>query len=145
MSVKPEATQREDGSVVLNSNQIIVNAHRAGQCRNDKCPIHKPSDHELRGYPLYFNGRHMIRLVKESFMIDPDDFYFSVSGEAILVNSAACARCGSLLVSRHAEKFISCSCGAVAIGGGAWELKRLFLERTDLIETSLVARKSLHE
>ena len=37
---------------------------------------------------------------------------------AILKNSAQCAVCGDILVSKHRHDFVSCSCGSIFIDGG---------------------------
>lgn len=36
----------------------------------------------------------------------------------ITKNSAQCASCGQVLVSRHVHDFVSCGCGAIFIDGG---------------------------
>ena len=36
----------------------------------------------------------------------------------LVKNSAQCAQCGQVLVSRHVHDFQSCACGAIFIDGG---------------------------
>lgn len=144
MSTKPEVTVNDDRSVVFNSGQRLVSVHPAGTCLGEACPIHNPSDHELRGYPLFFNGRHMVRVVGRELFVDPDDFYFRTEKQAILRNSATCLVCGDMIVSKARHHMATCSCGNASVDGGAFYLRRGGNPET-VMDTSIVVYKEPDE
>ena len=133
-----DATLNNDGSVTLNSGQVIYNSHAPGTCLGEFCPLHNPSEHELRGAPLYFNGVHMYRKVGDDLRVDPDDYSFLQHGRAILRNSARCALCGDEIFSESRHDFRSCSCGEIFIDGGPSYLRRGAKDMGNFIDTSVV-------
>lgn len=128
--------------LILSSGQQVNSFHREGTCAGEFCPVHNPSDHPLLEFPLAFNGRHMLRLLSELpvssivgvdiaqiegsqlVTIDPDDFYLSKTGRAIIRNSAFCGACGEHIVSRGQHGYTACGCGESSVDGGAFYLKR---------------------
>lgn len=134
---KPDAIQRLDGSVHFNSGQILARVHHPNSCMGDVCPIHNPTDHELRGEQLFFNGRHMVRRVGDELRIDPDDFYYLKTGSAILRNSATCALCGDSIQSTNRHDYVSCACGAISVDGGLDYLRRSSQNDAAFIDTSV--------
>lgn len=128
--------------LILSSGQQVNSFHGEGTCAGEFCPVHNPSDHPLLDFPLAFNGRHMLRLISElpaSSMvsvdiaqiegpqlvaIDPDDFYLTKTGRAIIRNSAICGQCGEHIVSQTIHDYRTCSCGESSVDGGSIYLKR---------------------
>ncbi len=108
----------EGRTVTFNSGQIITNVHDRGQCAGGFCAIHNPSEHELRGEQLFFNGTHMVRRVGAELFIDPDDYFFHQWGKAILRNSALCRLCGDAIESTNRHHMVTCSCGEISVDGG---------------------------
>jgi hypothetical protein len=129
---------RPDGSVLLNSGQVLIKTHNVKQCSGEYCPMHKPSDHALRGEQLYFNGRYMIRRVGGDLFLDPDDYFSQMDSEAILQNSVLCLSCFEAIESRHRHDYQTCSCGTVSVDGGYSYLGRSFKEPDSYLETSVV-------
>jgi len=111
-------TMNADGSVTLNSGQVLRNVHRAGTCLGEHCPLHNPSEHAYRDLPLRFNGKHMYRVDGDELRVDPDDYEFSRSHYAILRNSARCRSCGVEIVSTTVHDLVSCACGSIFVDGG---------------------------
>lgn len=129
--------------VILSSGQQVNNFHGEGTCAGDFCPVHKPSDHPLLEFPLAFTGRHLVRIISEIppnslvgididqlkgpqlVAIDPDDYFLTITGKAILRNSAICGECGEHIVSHYTHDYKTCSCGASSVDGGPMYLKRL--------------------
>jgi len=138
MSSKPDVVFEPNGSVVFNSGQVLVKVHAEWQCSPRACPIHNPTAHELRGKPLFFDGRYMVRIVDHVPVIDPDDYYSKIDKEVILRNSAICALCGDMLRSRHQHDYKSCRCGEISIDGGNAYLKRSAKNLDNIIDTSIV-------
>lgn len=126
-----------DGSVIFNSGQMLKSTHRAGDCLGDVCTIHKPTEHSLRGEQLFYNGRHMVRRVKDELLIDPDDFFFLSTGKAILRNSATCSKCGDSITSAYRHNYVTCSCGEISVDGGVDYLRRAARSFGSIIETSI--------
>lgn len=138
--------------VRLSSGQIVHSFHPEGECFGDRCPVHLPSDHHLRGLPLAFVAGSMVRILPGlnvskaggvlvpdysdnpvPVVIDPDDYGFISSGSAILRNSGVCAHCGDEIQSLHRHDFKECSCGSNFVDGGTDYLRRT----TGLVDTSL--------
>lgn len=132
---------RSDGSVRLNSGQTLASPHEATKCYSEVCVIHSPTKHPLRGEQLFFNGKHMVRRVGDTLVIDPDDYFYLKDGKAILRNSASCTRCGDSIISTHRHDFVSCSCGAISVDGGLDYFKRSAEDWTLLVETSVIAEE----
>jgi hypothetical protein len=133
-----DAFQRHDGSVILNSGQVIERVHAADACKGDVCPIHKPTDHKLRGEQLFFNGRHMIRRIGTELKIDPDDYFYLIEGVAILRNSATCGNCGDMIKSVHRHDFVQCSCKSIGVDGGVTYLRHINPNSEYFIDTSVM-------
>lgn len=138
MTKSPDAFIRPDGEVLLNSGQVLIKTHAVKQCSGEHCPIHKPSDHALRGEQLYFNGRYMIRRVGGELFLDPDDYFSLMDSKAILQNSVLCLSCGEAIQSRFRNDYQTCSCGAVSVDGGYTYLKRSYDSTDSFLETSVV-------
>ena len=51
----------------------------------------------------------------------------------ILRNAAQCARCGTVIESRHRHDFVSCPCGAIFVDGGRDYIRHGWQEDGDLI------------
>lgn len=120
----------------------VLNHHAKGTCRGEVCPLHNPSDHEYRDYPLDWHDewRVMIRRTEnDQFQIDPDDFTIRnlKPGQTyILENSGYCRKCQVKLVSTHRHDFVQCPCGQFVDGGHD------YLRRTlDLLDTSCIYTK----
>lgn len=145
--------------VILSSGQTINNFHKDNNCFGDFCPVHNPSDHTMREWPLAFNGRHMVRImpgivvtdVIGTFLpgvdqagkpllvvIDPDDFVFNVEEKAIVRNSGICRKCGDHIYSNYRHDFVSCECGASFTDGGFDYIR----QSADLENTSIIYMKA---
>lgn len=111
----------------LSSGQIIYSVHRSVTCQGEVCPLHKPSDHSLRIFPLKFDPLmgHFFRDVYGTDVLDPDDYILRKYGKAIVRNSAQCLECGSRLVSEYRHDFKSCTCGNVFVDGGGAYIRHL--------------------
>lgn len=115
------ALDNGNGSITLSGGTVVHNVHGDGLCAGQRCPLHNPSDHDLRDLPLDFDGVHMIRISDKyplGYTIDPDDYEFNRNGAAILRNSAHCDACGDDIESLSRHDFKQCSCGAVFVDGG---------------------------
>lgn len=44
----------------------------------------------------------------------------------IKVNKAKCRKCGDIIESKHVHDYVSCKCGAIAVDGGHYYLKRSY-------------------
>jgi len=115
----------EKGSIVLSGGQVLSTTHKDGQCLGKHCPLHNPSNHEYRNFPLFFNGVNMLRKISESeTVVDPDDYNLNNLGFAVLKNSAKCLNCEEVLVSENRHDFKQCSCGNVFVDGGLHYIRR---------------------
>ena len=56
--------------------------------------------------------------------------------QLILRNSAKCRKCGQEIESTDRHDFKFCSCGAIAVDGGHWYLKRSAKSFSDVEDTS---------
>ena len=134
----PEVHFKDDRTVLFNSGQILKGVHLKEHCLGDVCAIHNPSNHDLRGQLLSFNGRHMVRNVDGDLFIDPDDYFYLKTGYAILRNSAKCALCSDEIQSNHRHDFNTCSCGAIYVDGGLDYIRQGANNFDELIDTSVV-------
>lgn len=128
----------------LSSGRVVANPHRDTDCSGRHCPIHNPSDHEYRDYPLDFNGVHMVRIdptVEGGVRIDPDDYVYQSTGSAILENSAYCHKCKEDVVSESRHEAARCSCGNILVDGGHSYFKRGVKWPEFFEDTSIVATK----
>lgn len=108
-----------NGGIELSSGSLIKNFHEAGSCLGEHCPVHKPSQHEFRNLPLDFDGRHMIRILKDgTIVVDPDDYILNENGYAIIRNSGRCLLCNDEVESQHQHEMKSCACGNIFVDGG---------------------------
>lgn len=131
--------------IQLSGGQIVHNFHTKTDCLGVVCPVHNPSDHEYRDFPLFFNGKHMIRQISDSdddkWVVDPDDYYFNKDGQAILKNSAQCLNCGYILISVFRHDFKECSCKNLFVDGGFDYIRRGVKNETQFVELSIVQTK----
>lgn len=134
----PEVEFLEDNVVRFSSGTELSNVHLAEDCLGDVCPIHKPTDHYLRGEILDFNGKHMVRIVDGDVFIDPDDYLFRRYGTAILWNAAQCALCKDVIESRNRHDFVTCECGEISVDGGTDYLRRGARDLRNVIDLSVV-------
>lgn len=56
----------------------------------------------------------------------------------ILRNQAKCLLCGDTIESKGRHDFVTCSCGSLSVDGGKWYLSRIFQNRLDWEERSIV-------
>ena len=67
--------------LMLSSGQLLTNVHSDEECLGAFCPIHNPSQHTLREYPLSFSGTHFYRILPDnSLRVDPDDYLLNKNG-----------------------------------------------------------------
>lgn len=129
-------------TIELDSGNIIQNFHDSEKCLGDFCPVHNPSAHALRSFPLDFNGVHMVRRLSETeITIDPDDYYFNQHFYAILRNSAKCLECGDEIESRYRHNYKSCSCGNVFVDGGFDYIRQGAKDMAKYANTSIEMKK----
>ena len=130
----------------LSSGQTVFGFHELGRCLGEHCPVHKPSNHALREFPLRFNFDAFVfeRIVPaaggdgETFIPDPDDYTLvSKGGKIIYRNSAKCTECHEELISYSRYDFKTCSCGKLSVDGGHEYLRRLASAGT-FVDTSIV-------
>ncbi len=55
----------------------------------------------------------------------------------IIRNAIRCNLCGEEIESKHEHDFVRCSCGACAVDGGNYYLRRLFKEEGCYTELSV--------
>ena len=131
------------GNIVLSGGQVILNFHEASICGGEFCPVHKPSEHDYRDYPLFFNGVNMVReLDQETVIPDPDDYYFNKRGSAIISNSAKCKDCGEEIFSIYRHDYQTCLCGNISVDGGRDYIRHGFKNTDSYENTSKVFTKN---
>jgi len=131
-----------NSSFKLSSGQIIENVHLVGTCLGEFCPIHNPSDHDFRDFPLVFTGVNMLREFPDGTLIpDPDDYSYNKGNPVILENSAKCYKCETTVKSISRHDFQECSCGNVFVDGGYNYIRQGFLEGQYYENTSLTTTK----
>lgn len=54
----------------------------------------------------------------------------------IKVNKAKCRKCGDIIESKYVHDYVPCKCGAIAVDGGHYYLKRSYQDLNDVIEMS---------
>lgn len=135
----------EKRHALLSSGQTVFNFHESSRCLGDHCPVHHPSDHVLREFPLRFNFDAFIferiipasENVEETYIPDPDDYTLvSRGGKLIYRNSAKCRNCGDELISFRRHDFKTCSCGDLSVDGGHDYIRRVG-SATAYIDTSI--------
>lgn len=137
------AVDNGDGTIKLSGGQPILNTHSSGDCYGEFCPLHNPSDHDLRDAPLYFNSVNMLRkLSDDSFVVDPDDYFYNQGLTVVIRNSAKCLSCnGPEIVSIHRHDFQECDCGNVFVDGGANYIRHGFKNAEEYENTSITVKK----
>ena len=61
-------------AVLEGSGQKVDHTHAPDHCAGEACPIHRPSDHNLRDRDQVFSSGVMYRVVaNNTFEVDPDD------------------------------------------------------------------------
>lgn len=132
----------------LSGGQVLSNFHRSDDCWNQRCPVHNPSDHAYRDYPLHFlDNRYMVRLSEgfpHNMMIDPDDPMLALAvkegaDRLILRNSAYCETCDEVAVSTRRYDYHACKGKHVRVDGGYDAIHRVYgNEKVEhVIETSI--------
>lgn len=132
----------------LSSGEIINGFHKSIHCKGDVCPVHKPSEHELRDMPLSFDfGRFIFERIvtlkdgTERRIPDPDDFTLNQNdGDFIYRNSIRCNKCGDDIVSSYTHDFVECSCKAVFVDGGS-SYRRIGGKPEDYTDTAILLEK----
>lgn len=131
----------------LSSGQTVFGFHDSGRCLGEHCPVHKPSDHDLRGFPLRFNFDAFVfeRIIpasdggEETYIPDPDDYTLvSRGGKLIYRNSAQCLICDEELVSYRRYDFKTCSCENLSVDGGHEYPRRSAKTGGAFINTSII-------
>lgn len=141
----PESTFDDTArKAFLSSGQVIHGFHQSTVCKNERCPVHKPTDHELRQYALWFNFNSFLfeRLVPaldgESvyYVPDPDDYnLLKNNGVYVYRNAAVCRFCKEEVVSYRDYDENTCSCGELKVKGGHKKMERI---GTGWIENSII-------
>lgn len=119
--MKLESTYDDEHRVAhLSSGQTVHAIHKSTQCLGDVCPLHKPSDHVLRVFPLIYEPEsyHFYRDVFGTNVLDPDDCHLHRDGKAIVRNAATCLICFDTIKSTFRHDYRRCSCGNVFVDGG---------------------------
>lgn len=107
---------------------VFLTHHNASVCAGERCPLHNPSDHSLRDYPLDWDARGgvMVRVLPDGGTeIDPDEY--RLRGPKYLYrNAAKCKGCLDIVESTHRHDFVTCSCGNLSVDGGHDYPRRVF-------------------
>lgn len=118
-----EQTEMPDGRMLTH--------HNASVCAGQHCPLHNPSDHEYRQYPLDWDSLTgvMIRLLPSGeTVIDPDEYRLHQKERYLYINRAVCNKCYEAVASVHRHDFKTCSCGNLSVDGGHDYPRRVFGE-----------------
>jgi len=102
---------------VMHDGRVL--SHHAERDCNGPCPLHTPSDHSYRQYPLDWKAEWniMVRVMPDGQTIpDPDDFHVRQGGY-ILENRFYCETCKVYVSSESRHDFASCPCGNFTDGG----------------------------
>lgn len=122
-----EGTVMPDGRTLYHHESLV--------CEGGICPLHNPTDHEYRQYPLDWDDLWgvMVRRVPVDggveTHIDPDEYKIrnlKKGQNLILENAAKCLECKERIVSLHRHDFVTCSCGNVSVDGGHDYMRRAF-------------------
>lgn len=120
-----EQTTLDSGTVLTHHDWQI--------CGGEPCPLHNPTDHEFRQYPMDWDSSWgvMVRRVPipggVETVIDPDEYRLR-GPKYILENSAKCLECGDHIISMSRHDFETCSCGNISVDGGHDYQRRVFGE-----------------
>ena len=123
-------------STVLHDGKTL-NHHALKDCNGGPCPLHRPTNHNLIGYPLSWSSKWgvMVRIINGVEVPDPDDMNVRRGGY-VLQNSFHCTRCGADVYSWYRHDFASCKCGNFTDGGHAYIRRGGNLD--DMLDTSIV-------
>jgi hypothetical protein len=116
-----EQTEMPDGRVLTH--------HNGNVCFGQYCPLHNPSDHSLREYPLDWDAKAgvMVRVLPDGGTeIDPDEYRLHSPEKYLYRNAAKCKGCLEILESTYRHDFVSCSCGNLSVDGGHDYPRRVF-------------------
>lgn len=58
------------------------------------------------------------------------------SNQKIIRNAAKCAKCGTVIESKHRRDFVTCGCGAIFVDGGLDYIRRGATDLSLLIDMS---------
>lgn len=127
---------------VLSSGQIVYGFHKSEHCNGIVCPVHKPSQHALSGFPLVYNATkmHFFRDVFGSMVLDPDDYILNKNGKAITYNAAKCLICNCVIESMFRHDYSKCPCGNIFVDGGCSYLRHGFKDASNYMDMSVVVR-----
>lgn len=71
----------------------------------------------------------MLPIYHKQFPIDtPKEVRNKHNVGDIFWNKAKCLKCGETISSGHVHDFVRCSCGNLAVDGGSFYAKRMFME-----------------
>lgn len=131
-----------ESRVKLSGGQIIDQFHLTGTCLGEFCPVHNPSNHDLRNYPLIFTGVNMLReLPNGSLVPDPDDYYYNMGHSVIVKNMAKCYKCNTIVQSFNRHDFQECKCGNIFVDGGFDYTRHGFTEGEYYENISIICKK----
>ena len=82
-----------------------------------KAPRGAPVDHFPKGFPVV--DYHFFTTINT-----PTQERRRLGVGDVWINAAECVKCGDVVRSKNRHDFKSCSCGAVAVGGGSWYCRR---------------------
>lgn len=117
----------------LSSGMVIHQFHESSKCAGEKCPVHNPSDHDMRDCALTFNMDAFVfeRLVPvgDGTMVehipDPDDYTLARQGGYLVYrNSAHCWKCDTTVTSYRKYDSATCLCGLLIVDGGHAQVRR---------------------
>lgn len=106
-----EQTDLSDGRILTHHDRSVCDA---------PCPLHSPSDHPYRQYPLGWDNdlKMVTRVTPTGPVFDPDDYRVRTGQTIIIKNAAECLECGDHIESKHRHDFQSCHCGLIFVDGG---------------------------
>lgn len=135
-----ESTYNDEQRVAyLSSGQVIHAFHKSTHCLGQVCPVHKPSEHSFRKYPLFYVptiGSFFREISDTEWCVDPDDYAMTMRGSVVIENSVECHKCKEKIISAHKHDFVTCSCGETSVDGGSAYFRRV---GNDFRDTSIVA------
>lgn len=123
----------------LDSGMVLVH-HDQANC-SGRCPLHSPTDHEFRQYPMDYDFAWgvMVRRIPVpggvETIIDPDEYRLR-GPKYLLENSAQCLECDTRIVSMTRHDFVTCRCGKVSVDGGHEYARRVF-DGDNWVDTSI--------
>lgn len=121
-----EQTTMPDGQVLTHHDWSV--------CGGEPCPLHNPTDHQYRQYPMDWDSAWcvMVRRIPipggVETVIDPDEYRLRQERPYLLENAAKCLECNTRIVSTFRHDFVTCPCGNVSVDGGHDYARRVFGE-----------------